>query len=266
MAQKATIVSRISVNLFVCPSVRLFVFPSLRPSICMYNVYRQPLRHLKEDHEVIVAYSKICPFVQIFIVQKTIFKQTIFSVFFFLVCLSVHRVYLFTFSYSSIHQYRITLNKSKLKQNHRLISSEIIIVIILELLKKYSICPSISPSSPSVQIFIVQKANFSIQNIKKLYSQANYVRKQTVKLFKLLAKINFKSIKSYSICHFVCLSFCLSVYVQFYSPVLNNTIIKISIRIYIYSTAGCQESQFYSLTFGQAVASIYWPKTFLQLA
>ena len=62
---------------------------TVRPSICMYTVYRQPLRHLQEDHEVILAYRKIRLSVYIFIVQ-TIFQQTIF-----LVCLSVHPVYPF---------------------------------------------------------------------------------------------------------------------------------------------------------------------------
>ena len=89
MVQKA-IFSVQNIRPSVCPSVRLYVFPSVRPSICMYTVYRQPLRHLQEDHEVILAYSKIRPSVYIFIVQKTIFQQTIF-----LVCLSVHPVYPF---------------------------------------------------------------------------------------------------------------------------------------------------------------------------
>ena len=80
MVQKA-IFSVQNIRPSVCPSVRLYVFPSVRPSICMYTV---------QDHEVILAYSKIRPSVYIFIVQKTIFQQTIF-----LVCLSVHPVYPF---------------------------------------------------------------------------------------------------------------------------------------------------------------------------
>ena len=88
MVQKA-IFSVQNIRPSVCPSVRLYVFPSVRPSICMYTVYRQPLRHLQEDHEVILAYRKIRLSVYIFIVQ-IIFQQTIF-----LVCLSVHPVYPF---------------------------------------------------------------------------------------------------------------------------------------------------------------------------
>ena len=76
--------------IFSVQNIRPSVCPSVRPSICMYTVYRQPLRHLQEDHEVILGYSKIRPSVYIFIVQKTIFQQTIF-----LVCLSVHPVYPF---------------------------------------------------------------------------------------------------------------------------------------------------------------------------
>ena len=177
MVQKA-IFSAQNIRPSVCPSVRLYVFPSVRPSICMYTVYRQPLRHLQEDHEVILAYSKIRPSVYIFIVQKTIFQQTIF-----LLCLSVHPVYpfyiiiLFSTLVQDNFEQKQTLTKSLINPfgnnycyNFRTIK------------KKQSICPSIIPSSPSVNICIAQKANVSIQNIKKLYFQADYVRKQTWKI------------------------------------------------------------------------------------
>ena len=186
MVQKA-IFSVQNIRPSVCPSVRPYVFPSVRPSICMYTVYRQPLRHLQEDHEVILAYSKIRLSVYIFIVQKTIFQQTIF-----LVCLSVHPVYPFyiTILFSTLVQdnfeQKQTLTKSLINPfgnnycyNFRTIKKNSV-----------SVHPSVRPFH--LLIFLQPRRLTFLSRISRNYiSRLSMSENKLGKLFKPLAKNKF---------------------------------------------------------------------------
>ena len=108
MSRKLFFLSRISVHLSVHPSVCMFFRPFVHPYACTLftGSHYDTCRRITRLSQLIVRSVHLFTYLQS---RRLFFNKQYFQ----FACPSIQSI-LFTLLYSSLHQYRITLNKSKL--------------------------------------------------------------------------------------------------------------------------------------------------------